>query len=63
MTSRYTCARCGQEIETGEFIAIIGEAPPGGLSTPIGRADTLIADIGKTYCRDCLTVVIEKEPD
>lgn len=54
MPSQYQCADCGKEIEEGEFIAILGEAPPGGLSTPVGRADKIISDIGETYCRECL---------
>lgn len=55
-----TCARCGREIETGEFIAVIGQAPPDGMSTPIGRAEKIFEDVGVTYCRDCLPKVVEE---
>lgn len=54
MNIQYTCANCGTKIEKGQFIALIGEALPSGISTPIGRADKLFNDVGQTYCSDCL---------
>lgn len=54
MTPEFTCATCGKEIQAGEFIAIIGAAPPSGLSTPVGRADKIFDDIGEIYCKECL---------
>jgi hypothetical protein len=54
MSIRYICANCGTEIETGQFMAVIGEAPASGISTPIGRADKLFSDVGQTYCAGCL---------
>ncbi len=56
---KLTCAECGREIETGEFIAIIGEAPPTGGSTPIGRADKLLDEIGEIYCRGHVLTAVE----
>lgn len=53
MSIRYICANCGTEIESGQFIAVIGEAPASGISTPIGRADKLFKDVGRTYCVNC----------
>ncbi len=64
MSIHYMCANCGTEIESGQFIAIIGEAPASGLSTPIGRADKLFSTVGQTYCADCLqTIGAEKLVD
>lgn len=50
----YNCSECGREIEEGQFIAVIGEAPASGMSTPIGRADKIFKDIGRIYCSECL---------
>jgi hypothetical protein len=61
MTARFICAECGKQIEEGDFMALIGEAPPSGMATPIGRADKIIDDIGKTYCRDCVSEVIYED--
>ena len=60
MTGDYVCNRCGKQINRGELIAILGEAPPSGLSAPIGHAEKIIADIGATYCRECIHQVIDK---
>lgn len=60
---KYTCAECGKEIEEGEFIAILGEAPASGVSTPLGRTDKILNDIGKMYCREDLPKVIERDFD
>ena len=60
MTADYACNRCGKQINTGEFIAILGEAPPSGLSTPIGRADKIIDHVGGTYRKDCIHQAIDK---
>lgn len=62
MGTKYTCANCGKPIEEGEFIAILGKAHPSGASAPIGRADKIIKDIGVTYCKECLTKVVESDP-
>jgi hypothetical protein len=59
MSTRFKCAECGQEIAEGEFIALIGEAPPAGMSTPVGRADKILEDIGEIYCKDCLPEQVE----
>jgi len=61
MNVKYTCANCGREIEEGQFIAIIGEAPSSGLSTPIGRADKIIDDIGSIYCGECFQLIGTEE--
>jgi hypothetical protein len=53
MAIEYRCANCGRVIEEGQFIALIGQAPASGLSTPLGRADKLFAEIGHIYGRDC----------
>lgn len=54
MNVKYTCAECGTEIQEGEFMAVIGQAPASGMSTPIGRADKLFNDMGQTYCAECM---------
>ena len=59
LTPKLACAECGREIETGDFIAIIGEAPSTGVSTPIGRADKLLDEIGEIYCRDHVLTAVE----
>lgn len=56
----FNCSRCGKQIERGDFMAILGEAPGTGVSLPIGRADKLIADIGEIYCKACLHEVIDE---
>jgi len=51
--SKRRCGRfstCGRTIEKGEFIA---------ASTPIGRADKILSDIGQIYCEDCLPMAGE----
>jgi hypothetical protein len=40
-------------LEKGEFIAIIGNTPPTGLSAPQGRADIILGKVGKIYCEEC----------
>lgn len=47
------CANCGTKIESGDFVTIIGQAPPSRLAVPIGRVDKLIGDIGEVYCAGC----------
>jgi hypothetical protein len=49
----YECSDCKRPLEKGEFIAIIGKTPPTGLSTPMGRADSIFEEIGKIYCEKC----------
>jgi hypothetical protein len=57
MSINYTCSECGREIEEGQFIAVIGQAPASGMSTPIGRADKIFNDTGRIYCADCLQLI------
>jgi hypothetical protein len=45
----YECSDCGRRLREGEFIAIIGKAPPESLSTPMGRADAIIKQVGDIY--------------
>jgi hypothetical protein len=61
MVTRYKCAHCGKTIEEGEFIALLGDAPPSGISTPIGRAEKIFDDIGEMYCKDCLPKIVERD--
>lgn len=63
MGSKYTCDVCGSEIQEGDFIAILGEAPPAGLSMPIGRADKIFDDVGRTVCEACLPELVGEEMD
>jgi hypothetical protein len=49
----YKCANCGKVIHEGEFIAVVGQAPASGLSTPIGRADKLFDNVGRIYGAEC----------
>lgn len=49
----YECNDCERRLEKSEFITIIGNAPPTGLSTPIGRTDAIFKKVGKIYCEQC----------
>jgi DNA-directed RNA polymerase subunit RPC12/RpoP len=49
----YLCSDCGRQLQQGEFIAIIGNTPPTGLSAPVGRADKILEEVGKIFCEDC----------
>lgn len=48
----YECSDCKCRLEKGEFIAIIGKAPPTGISVPMGRADVIFEKVGKIYCEE-----------
>ena len=50
---KYECNDCGQYLEEGEFMAVVGNAPPTGPSAPIGRSDAVLAKVGKIYCEKC----------
>lgn len=54
MIPQYRCSECNVEINEGDFIAVIGQAPASGLSMPIGRADKIFHDVGRIYCADCV---------
>ena len=54
MIPTYQCANCNKQINKNDFIAIIGQAPAAGMSTPIGRADKLFHNVGQIYCADCV---------
>jgi hypothetical protein len=47
------CHDCKRRLEEGEWIAVIGKAPPDGLSMPLGRADAILKKIGNIYCEKC----------
>jgi hypothetical protein len=49
----FVCSRCQKHLNEGDFIAIIGKAPPTGWSMPIGRADVIYELTGKIYCENC----------
>jgi len=49
----YECSECRRRLNEGEFMAIIGKAPPESLSTPIGRADVVFKQVGAMYCSEC----------
>ena len=49
----YRCINCGRELNEGEFMAVIGAIPATGLSTPLGRADIILEEVGKIFCEIC----------
>jgi hypothetical protein len=49
----YRCSDCGRLIKKGDFIAIVGKAPPESQSMPVGRADTIFKQMGDSYCDEC----------
>ena len=49
----YECSDCRCRLKKGEFMAIIGKAPPESLSTPMGRADVIFKQVGEIYCGEC----------
>ena len=49
----YRCSDCGRSLQKGDFMAVIGETPPTGLSAPQGRADRILDDVGEIYCQAC----------
>jgi len=51
--ANYQCSDCGRQLQQGEFMAIIGNTPPTGLSAPVGRADKIFGEVGKIFCEDC----------
>ena len=61
MKANYQCSDCKRQLEKGEFIAIIGDTPPTGLSVPVGRADTILRKVGKIYCEECFKERYERK--
>jgi hypothetical protein len=59
--ANYQCSDCGRHLDKGEFIAIIGNTPPTGLSAPLGRADTIFENVGKIYCEECFEKRYERK--
>lgn len=55
----YPCSNCGEQIEEGEFLAVVGKAPGSGLNTPVGRVDKLLDELGELYCQDCLSALTD----
>ena len=53
ITANYQCSDCKRQLQEGEFIAIIGNTLPTGLSAPLGRADVIFGKVGKIYCEEC----------
>jgi len=53
LRANYQCSDCKRQLQKEEFIAIVGNTPPGGLSAPVGRADTILRKVGKIYCEEC----------
>jgi hypothetical protein len=53
VSGHYECSGCRHRLKEGEFMAIIGKAPPESLSTPIGRADAVFKQVGEMYCSEC----------
>jgi hypothetical protein len=53
INTKYECDFCNREIKENEFMAVLGKAPPQGLSAPIGRADAILDQIGEIYCGEC----------
>jgi hypothetical protein len=48
-------------LDEGEFMAIIGNTPPTGLSAPLGRADAILGKVGKIYCEGCFAKRYERK--
>jgi hypothetical protein len=61
ITAHYQCSDCKRRLQEGEFIAIIGNTPPKGLSAPLGRADTILDEVGKIYCEECFKKRYERK--
>jgi hypothetical protein len=49
----FECHVCKRRLKEGEFIAVIGQTPPTGLSMPNGRADAILKQVGNIYCEQC----------
>ena len=61
ITTSYQCSDCRRQLQEGEFIAIIGNTPPTGLSAPLGRADVILEKVGKIYCEVCFNKKYESK--
>jgi len=61
ITAHYQCSDCKRQLQEGEFIAIIGNTPPKGLFAPLGRADTILDEVGKIYCEECFKKRYERK--
>jgi hypothetical protein len=59
--ANYQCSDCKRQLQKGEFIAIIGNTPPTGLSAPLGRADAIWRKVGKIYCEECFKKRYERK--
>jgi len=59
--ANYQCSDCKRQLEKGEFMAIIGNTPPTGLSAPQGRADIILVNFGKIFCEECFKKRYERK--
>ena len=61
LKANYQCSDCKRQLGKGEFIAIIGNTPPTGLSAPLGRVDIILVNVGKIYCEECFKKRYERK--
>ena len=59
--AEYECSNCERQLEEGEFLAVVGNTPPTGMSGPVGRADAILDEVGKIYCEECFKKRYEPE--